>query len=70
MSETDELEYRGQKLRPAPNGQRWLIVRAHGITDADLAEEDTTLEFSTLEAAKEYIDAAIEAPVWSRDRAW
>lgn len=66
MSDADELEYeleyRGRKVRRAASGQRWLIVRAHGANAVHLAEEDTQLEFSTLEAAKEYIDSAIEEP--------
>ncbi len=66
MSEADEpeheLEYRGRKVRRASNGQRWMIVRAHGVTAAHLDEEDTQLEFSTLEAAKGYIDSAIDEP--------
>lgn len=55
-----EFEYRGCRVRRAPGTHGWLIVRAHGVTGAEIGEEDTRLELSSLEAVRQYIDAAAE----------
>lgn len=56
-----QIEYQGRKMRRAPDGKRWLIAPARGAADATLGYEDTQSQFTTLEAARDYLDEAVES---------
>ena len=54
-----DFEYQGRSVRRGAGGRGWLIVRSRGAA-GDVGEEDTILEFSSLEAVKQYIDLSEE----------
>jgi hypothetical protein len=56
-----EVEYHGRKVRRTSDGKQWLIVPARGGADAGLGDADTHVQFATLEAARDYLDEAVEA---------